>query len=471
MTISAVFVAAGIGDNLFPSAIALLLGVLVLAAALLAYLVYRFRMRGNLFNELFDQSPQAASLTTPERIIRVNRSFTEMFGYPSDAVVGRSLGELIVPAELHDEHKKQTESVARGERVETEGVRRRQDGSRFPAAIAMAPFRLPRQRPAIYTTYRDITEQRRLEEARSASEERWRAIFDSAAAGIAVTDTQGRFVATNRAYQEIVGYSQEELGKMSFMDLTWEKDRPLNAALLAEMWAGRLPSFPVEKRYRLKDGRSIWVRVTASRSPGGEATPPFGMGVVEDITERKQAEARLLEYEKVVEGSQNMIAVVDSNYHYLIANRTFIHYHGLAREQVVGHMISELVGEERFEAFTKHCLDECLRGKVVRCEQEFTFPNLGRRDLYVSYFPIEGPVGVDRVAVVLTDITERKRAEARLLEYEKVVESSHEMIAVVDRDSRYLIANQTFSTTGARNWNRLSVIPSRRCWDRRHSKR
>ena len=367
-----------------------------------------------------------------------------MFGYPSDAVVGRSLGELIVPAELHDEHKKQTESVARGERVETEGVRRRQDGSRFPAAIAMAPFRLPRQRPAIYTTYRDITEQRRLEEARSASEERWRAIFDSAAAGIAVTDTQGRFVATNRAYQEIVGYSQEELGKMSFMDLTWEKDRPLNAALLAEMWAGRLPSFPVEKRYRLKDGRSIWVRVTASRSPGGEATPPFGMGVVEDITERKQAEARLLEYEKVVEGSQNMIAVVDSNYHYLIANRTFIHYHGLAREQVVGHMISELVGEERFEAFTKHCLDECLRGKVVRCEQEFTFPNLGRRDLYVSYFPIEGPVGVDRVAVVLTDITERKRAEARLLEYEKVVESSHEMIAVVDRDSRYLIANQTF---------------------------
>ncbi len=60
-------------------------------------------------------------------------------------------------------------------------------------------------------------------------------------------------------------------------------------------------------------------------------------------------------------------------------------------------------------------MDECLQhGRAVKCELQFDFPSLGRRDLFGSYFPIEGPAGVDRVAVVLADVTARKQAEREL---------------------------------------------------------
>jgi PAS domain S-box-containing protein len=418
---------------------------LALAIALLVRFLNRLREQKTLLNELFEQAPLAVALTTLEhRIIRVNRGFTQVFGYTPQGAIGGRIGELIVPPESQDEYRRHADAVARGERVDTEGIRCRQDGSRFPAAITYVPFASPGRETAVYAIYRDITERRRGEEARSAGEQRWRAIFDNSAVGITVTDLYGKFTDTNRAYREMVGYSEEELRAITYMDLTWEEDRPANAALSADIWNGRLPKFLLEKRYRRKDGQSIWVRITVSKSPGEGSAPPIGIAVVEDVTERKQAEARLLEYEKVVEGLQEMIVVLDREYRYVVANQAFLNYHGLRREQVVGHFVPEFVGQERFNQVTKSNVDRCFQGKVVRCEMEFTFPNLGRRDLFGSYYPIEGPAGVDRIAVVLEDITEWKRAEARLLEYEKVVESSQEMIAVVDRDYRYLIANRAF---------------------------
>ena len=442
LPMGAAFLPAAIVPNPSNAVVTSFCVVLVLVAALLAYLMHRLRVQKTLLNELFEQAPHAVALTTMDsRIIRINRGFTRIFGYTPQAAIGRRVGELIVPGESQDEYRRQVQILSQGQRVDAEGIRCRQDGSRFPAAIVCAPFSAPGQAPAVYTIYRDVTERRRAEEAQQASDRRWRAIFESSAMGIAMTDPQGRYIATNRAYREMVGYSAEELQAISFMDITREEDRPLNAALVAELWAGRLPQFPMEKRYRRKDGRSIWVRATVS---GGLGTvPPFGIAVVEDITERKRTEARLLEYEKVVEGVQEMIVVVDRDYRYLIANQAYLKYRNLDREQVVGHLVSEVLGQEIFEK-VKSRIDECFHGSAVTYELAVTYPRLGERNISVSYFPIEGPAGVDRIAMVFEDVTEQKRAEAKLLEYEKVVESSSEMIAVIDREYRYLIANQAF---------------------------
>lgn len=388
---------------------------LVLAFAMLTRFLNRLREQKTLFNELFEQSPQAAAVTTlNHRIIRVNRKFTEVFGYTLEAAIGRGIGELIVPAESQDEYRIMKESVARGERVEKEGVLRRRDGSPFLSAITMAPFSLPGQEAAVYATYREITKPRREEEAGQATEGRWRSIFNNSALGIAQADAHGKYTAANRAYQEMVGYSEEELRALSFMDLTWEEDRAPNAALFADLFAGKLPWFQLEKRMRRKDGRSIWVRLWVSTIPGAGAVETIGMAIVEDVTERKRTEARLREYEKVVEGLQEMIVVVDRDYHYLIANQAFLNYRGMQPERVIGRSIGELLGQEYFEGLVKGKLDECFRGQVVRYELTYTYAKLGRRDLFATYFPIEGPAGVDRVAAVLADVTEQKRAKQEL---------------------------------------------------------
>jgi len=400
---------------------------LAVAAIRLVRYLNRLREQTTLLNELFEQSPQAVAVTSRERrVIRINRTFTQVFGYTPDAAAGRLIGDLIVPAESQDEHRRLTEALVRGERVETEGVRCRQDGSRFPAAITLVPCSLPGQEAAVYAMYRDITEHRRETEARSASEGRWRALFDNSAVGIAVTGSDGKFIATNRAYREMVGYSEEELRDLSLIDLTEEEDRPACAARVAEFWAGRLPQYQIEKRYRRKDGQSIWVRVTYSKSPGEGAALPFGIGIVEDITERRLAEARLQRYRKGVESFHEMVVVVDREYRYIFANQAFLTYHGLQREQVVGHLVAELVGQEKFNRVTKGKVDECFQGRVTRCEMELEVPKLGRRDLFGSYFPIDGPAGVDQVAMVLVDVTERKQAEREL---QRSLEELHALTA------------------------------------------
>lgn len=428
---------------------AVIAACLGIAAVLLDFRLRRLNRQKKLLDELFEQAPLAIALTSiAGRVVRINRGFTNIFGYSPQAALGRQLSDLIVPAESQSEHAGHAASVAQGQRVDTEGIRARQDGSRFPASITKVPFSAPGQDNAVYAIYRDITEQRRAEEAQRAMEGRWRGIFENTAVGLSLTDRQGKFIVTNQAYQEITGYSGEELRELSYMDLTLEEDRPASAAAAAENWSGRLPRFRLEKRYRRKDGQIVWVRITVSRPSGSGPAPEFGFAVVEDITEKRRAEVRLSGYEKVVERLQEMIAVIDRDYRFSIANQAYLDYHGRTRDQVVGHFVWELVGQERFDSVTKHKIDGCFQGRNVRCEMELTFPGLGPRDLIGSYFPIQGPAGIEFVAVVLADVTEQKRAKHELQHSLQQLQALNAELQTVREEERTKLARDLHDQLG-----------------------
>jgi PAS domain S-box-containing protein len=135
--------------------------------------------------------------------------------------------------------------------------------------------------------------------------------------------------------------------------------------------------------------------------------------VTRDITERKRAEERLREYERLVEGLEEMIVVVDRDYRYLLANRAYLNFRGLEREQLIGQPVADVLGREAF-ATVADKFAECMAGDTVQYETRYTFNDGRKRDVLVSYYPIEGPGGVDRIACVLHDITERKRTEQEL---------------------------------------------------------
>src|SRR6266567_1811223 len=130
--------------------------------------------------------------------------------------------------------------------------------------------------------------------------ERWRSVFDNSAIGVALTDLNGRFLATNPVYQKMLGYSDEELRALSFLDITHEDYRESNWALAAELLEGKREQFQIEKQYRRKDGSLIWVRNNVSLGPGSERVPRFIMALSEDITERKEAEEALHKSEERV---------------------------------------------------------------------------------------------------------------------------------------------------------------------------
>jgi PAS domain S-box-containing protein len=140
----------------------------------------------------------------------------------------------------------------------------------------------------------NVIERKRTEEALRKSEERWRAVFENSAAGIGLGDiTSGRILRTNLALQRMLGYSEEELRALSFMDITYEGDREANRQLLAELLEGGRPSFKMQKRYRRKDSNLIWASVHVSLVPGTQSIPQLCMAIVEDISERKRAQEEL----------------------------------------------------------------------------------------------------------------------------------------------------------------------------------
>jgi PAS domain S-box-containing protein len=171
----------------------------------------------------------------------------------------------------------------------TEFTGLRKNGQEFPIEVSFGE--IVTESGHTFTGFiRDVSARKRVEENLRRSEQRWRAVFENSAIGVALTDMTGRFLATNSAYQQMLGYSEEELTKLTFLELTLEDDHKRNRALVAELIDGKRSQFQIEKQYRRKDGRLIWVSNNVSLVPGTEDSPRFLMALSEEVTERKRAE-------------------------------------------------------------------------------------------------------------------------------------------------------------------------------------
>src|SRR6266404_608543 len=133
----------------------------------------------------------------------------------------------------------------------------------------------------------DIEDKKRAENALRESEQRWRAIFENSSVGVALFDPSFRFLTVNKAFEHIVGYKAEDLYSLTCLDLTDAKDLPAFKIFVNELTRGQRDRFKIEKRYRGKDGKQIWVRVNASLLAGVDGEAGLWVGIVEDITERK----------------------------------------------------------------------------------------------------------------------------------------------------------------------------------------
>jgi two-component system cell cycle sensor histidine kinase/response regulator CckA len=308
-----------------------------------------------------------------------------------------------------------------------------------------------------------------LARSRQALEDKtlmFQSVLESMSEGLVVADVQGKFIIWNPAAGKLLG-----LGAANISIQEWSRHYglylpdnltpfPSDQLPLARAIQGETSTAVMFVRNpEFAEGIFLEAHASPLKDKGGMLNG--GVVAFRNVTESKRAEARLREYQRVVEGLEEMILVVDRGYRYVIANRAFLHFRGMPAEQVVGHFVDEVVGKDVFATQIKEMMDQCFLGKAVQYEMTYSFPNLGKRDLSVSYFPIEGPGGVDRIACVLRDITERRVSEEALRKSEerfsKAFRNNPLAITIsTEADGRYLDVNDAF--LNLLGYNRRDVI-------------
>jgi PAS domain S-box-containing protein len=133
-----------------------------------------------------------------------------------------------------------------------------------------------------------IIRRRRAERALKESEERWRSVFETSAAGVAVLDKDARFVATNLAFQTMLGYSDQELRAVSLADLGFPDDRDAPRRLGDELRA--YPRHDEVTQFRRRDGSAMWSHIYFSSILDDDSKPRLIIATALDITDHKAAE-------------------------------------------------------------------------------------------------------------------------------------------------------------------------------------
>ena len=276
----------------------------------------------------------------------------------------------------------------------------------------------------------NATKRKRTEEALRKSEERWRSVFENSAIGVALTDLNGRFLATNPTYQKMLAYTEAEFQSLSFLEITHEDYREANWALVTELLEGKREQFQIEKQYRRKDGSLVWVRNNVSLVPGTENMPRFIMALSEDITERKEAEEALQKSEErvrlILDSAAEGIFGCDSDGTCLFCNRAAVRLLGYDEPvELLGKNMHALEHHTRKDG-TPFPIDECPiyvgfhKNLGVYIDDDIFWRKDG------TSFPVEywsHPLVRDgkTVGAVITffDITERAKAEEALRKSEQ----------------------------------------------------
>ncbi len=255
-----------------------------------------------LFNHV---ETMVCTLDLEGRFTSINPAGERLTGYPAVELLGLTALDLIA-AERREAAAESFRRRVSGESgsAPDESLLVRRDGSRVPIEVTSTLFA-----DGVLAVVHDVSERKRAQEALLQSEQRFRRAFESAAIGMALVDIEGRFLEVNDALCAIVGYTADELAQKTFQEITHPDDLELDLESLQQVLTGSIQAYQMEKRYYHSSGGIVWVLLSVSLVRASDGTPLHFVSQIEDVTQRKRAEADRDRLQEQLHQAQKLEAV------------------------------------------------------------------------------------------------------------------------------------------------------------------
>ncbi len=199
-------------------------------------------------------------------------------------------------------------------------------------------------------------------------------------------------------------------------------------------------------RIRVPDGDDRWIMEEVSLLGDIHKKKQILIGTIRDITEQKQAEDKLREYLLIVSSSSELMSLIGPDYRYINVNQAYLDAYQRTKEEIEGHTVAEMFGEENFENLIRPKIDRCILGESITDQYWFTFPDGKRRFMDVKYNPVREVDGtISGVTVSARDITELKKTEEQLLIFKRFAEESGVGFGMANLDGLITYVNSTLS--------------------------
>ncbi|MFE8702846.1 PAS domain S-box protein [Cytobacillus sp. FJAT-54145] len=260
--------------------------------------------------------------------------------------------------------------------------------------------------------------------------------FEYAPISMAVMDEEGKFLHVNSSLCDYLGYTEEELKKMSFHTVTHPKDLMLDLMQNTRLLNGEITTFQMEKRYIHKQGHTVWGLLKVSQAPfmGKMLT----IGQVVDITEQKVSEVELKRLKSFYDLSSEGIGIFDLNGCIIQVNRAFEEIFGWKEDEIKGEKLPVTPDFTLDDA--RYLINETLEGRVVRNFETIKQRKDGRLiTTSISMSPIcDEENNTVALAGVVRDITEEKTVRSLLQSF---IDNNLDPVLIFDQNGILIEAN------------------------------
>ncbi len=252
----------------------------------------------------------------------VNKKYEEWFGLVKSNILGRHFRDIL-GEKAYDKVKDRVGEALSGSHVHFEDILAYEhSGVRWVSADYVPEFDAQNNVTGFFALINDITERKQTEENLRESEERFRKIFEEGPVGMCLTGRDYRFIKVNNMLCEMTGYSEEELLKLSFQEITHPEDLEKELPFVDKLNKGIVPHIKLQKRYIRKSGEILWVNLTAAIVRNIEGDLLYYLAMIEDISVRKKAEEKIDVLAKFPDQNPNPILRVSKDLTILYANRS-----------------------------------------------------------------------------------------------------------------------------------------------------